>query len=840
MTVRNAAGGPGQNQTGLGQTLQQGVQYHQSGNLALAAQCYEKVLAHQPTQPDALHLLGVVHHQGGEHAKAVDLIKRSLKKNPKNPDAYSNLGAAQTAIDDLKEAANSFKRAVKLNPRFVDAHANLAAISARIGDVRSAQKSFEIAHKLKPDEPRFLKRLAELYLDHGQFTEAVDWYSRFLSLSEGDATTHNNLAYALEHVENFVEAEGHYRRALELEPDKPETLNNLGTVLQCLEKFDEARALFDEALTHPADRWEDPQHLAGALFNNGKFEEALALYDELARERPTDVTLHHDFGAALLKAGRLEAAEMVLRNILATGEGSDASCIELARCFLIQKNLDEAIELLRKIRKGSPYYLAASLDLSLVLAALDELGEATALAHDVARMKDFRPSMFMKPYTVFRAACAFDDIENLPISLSEVEDYDLSKWAGVFLELLTWADTPEKIGELADMHCRWGDKITRGAEVKDAAVIDLSNRSGSIRVGFVSSDLRRHSVARFVLPLFENYDRSQIEIYCYSPKAAEDDDIQSRIRGLVKEFRITGTGDYKEAAQIIRDDEIDILFELNGFTADSQFSVMAHRPAPVQVCWLGYPFTRGMAAMDYVLLDEDVAPAESDWLIEKPLIMPGSWVCYDPFEAIPTIENPPVHRNGYVTIGTLNNPYKFTREAIALWAKVLKQLPDARYLFAHPEYREQLVVENIVREFEAQGVTRDRLTFTNNRESGLSHFSFYNEIDLTLDSFPLTGGTTSCDALWMGVPIVTKYGPSVHQRLTYSHLCDLGLRDLCVETDEAYIDVAIELAQNHGRLVELRRNLRNMVKDSPLGKAEEFGRNFSELMVKVASDHCLR
>ena len=809
--------------------------------MAGAEALYRQVLSEVPEQPDALHLLGVARHQSGDHRAAADLIARSVKRNPKNADAHSNLGAAQSALGDQDAAERSFRTAIGLDPRHLNSHANLAALAARRGADRDAIESFTRAHRLKPDEPRFMKRLAELYLKHEQFAEAADWFGRYLSLAGDDVDALNNAGLALQRLQRVEESEARFRRAHELDPDKPEIANNLANVLRALRRFEEADAMFERVVAIDPLRWDDLSHYAGALFNAGRLEKALALYETLAMERPDDGALHRDFGIALMQAGRPEDAEQAYRRAVTLDPSMERARIEFAHCLLLSRRIDEAAEVLRAVPPDSPHYLSARLDLCFVYAGCGRHAEACEAAREVAAHPGYRPSMFAKPYAVFRLCCAFDEIEALDGSLVDAEDRDLHTWAGIFLQLLVHADSPDRIRTLADLHRRWGEKIEKDAAADALPPPDLPARRGRIRLGFVSSDLRQHSVARFLMPLFDNFDRERFEIYCYSPDEDRTDHIQNRIRGVAKEFRLIGGLGHRAAAQIIRDDEIDILFELNGFTANSGLPIMAYRPAPVQIYWLGYPFTCGLPSVDYILLDGRLAPpADADFLVEKPLPMPESWVCYDPFETASYIVDPPFDRNGFVTFGTLNNPYKFTRAAIAAWAEVMRRTPLSRYMFVHPEYRSAVVVENLMREFERNGIARERLFFINNRERAGSHFEYYNEFDATLDSFPLTGGTSTCDALWMGVPVVSRKGPAIHQRLSYSLLCSAGQEAMCVDDDAAFVETAVALVNDRERLRKARRELRGAVRASALGQAGRFGRDFCAVMAGLAERHGLR
>lgn len=820
--------------------LQQGIQQHQAGNTAVAATMYQQVLDQAPDQPDALHLMGVIRYQNGDHEEAIALIRRAIKRNPKNPDAYSNLGAAQIAAGDLNSAAKSLKRAIKIKPDYLDAHANLAALSVRRGADNDAIRSFHTAHKLSPAEPRFMMRLAELYLKHDQFAEAADWFERYLSVSPDDADGHNNAAFAYDNLYQFEEAENHYRRATELDPAKPEIANNWANTLRRLGRVEEAEQVLECALQSDPGQWEDLSHYAGALFNNGNLGKALALFESLVLERPEDGALHRDYGSALVKTGRSIEAEEALRRALQLCPEQDATRIELAHCLLRNKKTDEAARTLVEISAKSPHYLAACLDLCLVYAGSERLEEAVKVARKAAAHRDFKSSMFVKPYSVYRAACAFDDIDALPGSIGDVEDRDLSAWAGLFIELLAYADTAEKVADLVALHGRWSDKVVKS--VADDALDEspVVRRSGPVRLGFLSTDLYKHSVARFIVPLLENYDRDQFDIYCYSPDEDADDDVQRRIRGLVREFRVFDKAPYRDIAQMIRDDGIDILFELNGFTPDSRLNVMAYRPAPVQIYWLGYPGTTGMSTMDYILLDKFNVPENPEWVTEKPLLMPGSWVCYEPFEQVVRSAQPPVSRNGVITFGTLNNLYKFTRQGVALWAEVIRQVPGSRFLSVHPEHATPLMAANLTQEFERNGITADRLSFVNNREATLSHFSYYEEIDISLDTVPLTGGTTTADALWCGVPVVTLVGPGMHQRMSYSLLSNVGAGELCAETPEQYVANAVDLAGDIGRLTDYRRNLPQNFRASALGDAPRFAQEFQTLMLDVVNRHGLR
>jgi predicted O-linked N-acetylglucosamine transferase (SPINDLY family) len=222
--------------------------------------------------------------------------------------------------------------------------------------------------------------------------------------------------------------------------------------------------------------------------------------------------------------------------------------------------------------------------------------------------------------------------------------------------------------------------------------------------------------------------------------------------------------------------------------------------------------------------------------------MPGSWVCFGAginFDQVEIVPEPPVERNGVVTFGTLNNPYKFTPQLFALWSEVMKAVPGSRFLMVRPECGSMITCNNIAKAFAENGISSDRVYFINNRGSGVSHLSFYNEIDITLDTFPVTGGTTTVEAAWMGVPTVSLVGKAIHQRVSYAILKHCGLEECCADTPEEFVAKAVALA-NPEKLRALRRDMRPRLLNSTLARPDLFVENFQATMMDVARRHGLR
>lgn len=813
---------------------------HNAGDLDAAEALYNRLLERAPDHADALHHLGILSYQRGDHARAIELIGRALTMMPDHAGAHVNLGAVYFALGRLKDAEASFRRASELNPEFAEAHSNLAAVLNDLGRRDDAVAAYQTAHRVAPAVPRFVKRLADLYLEHEQYADAEEWFRRFLAMAEDDGEVNSNLGYALERQERYEEAELYYRKAVALCPESPEINNNLASLLVRLGQLEEAEPYFDRALNADPEKWEDLANLASIYVRRRDTNRAIPIYRQLIEVEAENARIFNDYGVALVVAGRLSEATSMFAKAVALQDDYIEAWNNYGSTLLNLGRRSEAIVALKRALAVDPRAIMPHINLCLALAFESRIDEAYLYAQATVLLEDFTPAHYSNPHKVFRSVCDFDAIEALGDLWEANEQIKIADFSANFLEMLVFTETEFEIERLSQLHRRWYREVLRPMLGDPLPALEVRGRSGKLRIGIMSSDLRSHSVAKFVLPVLNHYDRDRFEIYCYSPSEAPQDPIQQFIRSLVKEFRVVSDKTDREFAEVIRADEIDILFELNGFTRDTKLRVLAYKPAPVQIYWLGYPFTTGVEEIDYILLDPNVKPVNDSWMVEKPLLMPESWVCFGSFAEEPISQELPVERTGRITFGSLNNPYKLTREVIALWSRVMKQVPNSRFLYVRPECYSLMLIANLTKEFERNGISRDRLYFVNNRAVPVSHLSYYDDIDITLDTWPLTGGTTTADTLWMGAPVVSKFGPSMHQRLSYAMLKSIGLDELCVRTDDEFVAVAVALANDIDSLRLLRRELRRSMRESALGRGEDYARGFCDLMSEVAVRHGLR
>jgi predicted O-linked N-acetylglucosamine transferase (SPINDLY family) len=343
-----------------------------------------------------------------------------------------------------------------------------------------------------------------------------------------------------------------------------------------------------------------------------------------------------------------------------------------------------------------------------------------------------------------------------------------------------------------------------------------------LRVGYASPDFRSHPVGRFLLPLLQAHDRQSVRIYCYAWVPVPDA-LTEQCHAQADVWRnVLGTSDEQFAA-LIRQDQIDILVDLTMHMADNRLLVFARKPAPVQVTYLAYCGTTGLSAMDYRLTDIYMDPPgqADEFYTERSVRLPESYWCYQSVPQAPSVNGLPVAKTGHITFGCLNNFCKVTLPALATWCEVMRAVPRSKLvLHAHPGRHRQRIADFFLQ----QQIAPDRVMFVKQLPM-VDYFALYHQIDMALDPFPYCGGTTTCDALWMGVPVVSLAGQTAVGRGGLSILSIVGLPELAARDVGHYVRIAVDLANDPDRLQALRSSLRERVRTSPLMDAPRFARN---------------
>ncbi len=709
------------------------IQHHESGRLQAAEQIYRQILAVQPKNADANHLLGVIAAQVGNREAAAEYIRRAIGLKGNVAAYHNNLGNVLKDQGKLDEAVECYRRALKLKRDYAEAHNNLGATLTEQGKLEEAVECCRRARKLKPE-----------------YTEA-----------------HNNLGVALKEQGKLDEAAACFRRALKLKPEYAEAHRNLGDALKDHAKLDEAVACYRRALEVKPDYADAHVNLGIALTEGGNLEEAIACWRRALELKPDCVEAYSNLGNALTYVGQPDDAAACLRRAIDLNPAYAMAHNNLGNALKEQGKLDEAIACYRK--------------------ALDLKADYTEAHSNLLLALQYR--------------------------------------------------TGVTLAELAEAHIEFDRRhatALRGAITPYANAIDRQSQPhlGRLRVGFVSADLGRHPVGTFLVRVLENLDKERVETVCYSDRIVKDD-LTLRLQSAATEWRDVKPLSDQRLAERIAADKIDILFDLAGHTGHNRLLVFARKPAPIQITWIGYEGTTGLAAMDYLIADRYVVPEGSEGHCrERVLRMPDGYLCYDPPSAAPPVGPLPALANGYATFSSFNNTAKITAEVVGVWSEILRRTPAARLVLKYRGLGDPSVRRRYLELFAAQGVSPDRLELL--PESPYAEYLLaYHQVDVALDPFPFSGSATTCEALWMGLPVVTCPGETFASRHSLSHLANVGLTETIAGSLSDYVERAVSLAGDPARLAVLRLGLRERMAASSLCDGKRFAENLLSLLHEV-------
>nr|MBI3614212.1 tetratricopeptide repeat protein [Nitrospirota bacterium] len=368
---------------------------------------------------------------------------------------------------------------------------------------------------------------------------------------------------------------------------------------------------------------------------------------------------------------------------------------------------------------------------------------------------------------------------------------------------------------------KWNEQHARSLEGRKKPHLNNRDANRRLRVGYVSGDFREHPICYFIEPLLSAHDHTHVEVVCYSTDPWVDATTQ-RVQKYADAWRsLVGVKD-EDAADLIANDRIDILIDLAGHTGGNRLLVFARKPAPVQVTYLGSLTTTGLTAIDYRLTDRFLTPPDTaEWFAEELVRLPGCFLCYRQPAEVPAVSPLPAAQAGHVTFGSCNNFTKVTPAVVELWSRILLHVPRSRLVLKDRNFADAAHRLGCLELFGRCGIEEDRIELLA-RTSIYDYFALYGRVDIGLDPFPYNGCTTTCDTLWMGVPVVTLAGVMSYSRFGVSLLSNLGLEELIATTPDAYVEKAVGLAKDLTRLAALRETLRQRMAGSPLCDAKAF------------------
>jgi len=688
---------------------------------------------------------------------------------------------------NLQKAEKMYRKVLECEPDNADAIHFLGVLAHQMGNHDLAVALIKKALSIKPKYLEAYVNLGIVLSKLGRFDEAISAYQNILSINPDSEDALFNLANIYQQTGNIGEAIRGYERLLSKNPHHIKSLYNKGIILNEMGNYEEAILCYQKVADIQPNYIDAINNLGNIYLRQSQHDKAIICYEKILSLQPEHLDANNNLGSALKEQGLLSKAIECFNKVLALEPHHADAYYNLGTVLKEQGKIDNAIANFKKALENKPNNSDAANNLANSLLYQGHLDEA---------IDWYKQAISIEPGH-------FKANSNLLMSLNYHPEIDAR--------------------DIAKEHLDWGQRIEQvvsGICTKDYSVEKTSRR---IRVGYVSADLRTHSVSYFFEPILFSHNQEEFEVYCYYNHNKEDD-CTKRLKNKAEYWRSIFALDDQEVRNLIINDKIDILVDLAGHTNGNRLHVFATKPAPIQVTWLGYPNTTGLKKMDYRLTDTIVDPeGESEPLhSEKLYRLSTGFLCYVGNPGIKMSTTLPSLKNGYITFGSFNNLTKITSKVIKLWVSILKQISDSRLILKAIQFSDIQIKENYYTLFENNGIARERVQLYSFLPDIESHLQLYEQIDLALDPFPYNGTTTTCEALWMGVPTITLKGERNVSRVGASIMKHAGLEQFIASDEGAYLQIALSHSRDTGELASLREQFREKLSQSEICDRKNF------------------
>lgn len=571
---------------------------------------------------------------------------------------------------------------------------------------------------------------------------------------------------------------------------------------------------------------------ASAAMSNGQVTTAVQLAQQALELTPNHALGHYILGMAAMYQGRPKEAIKSLRKAQKLEPKNAAIVDALGAAYGADKQYDEAIICFRESCKLNPEFASPYNNLGVTYKIKNQLSEAEAAYRRAVELQPNDGDSLNNWGFALQALGQQREANAAFLRAAQSKTCRSKAWSNYLLGLNYVADPDPQA--IFDAHRQWGEQTEKAFSSEACASVQQARIGAPLKkIGYLSGDFNQHSISHFFQPVLHAYDRQKYQIFCYHTDKKVDA-ITEDLQAHASAWRNVAALKDEELVRQIIEDEIDILVDLSGHTGRNRLEVFARRAAPVQISWLAYPNTTGLSRMDYRITDAIADPDGTDkFCTEKLLRLPEGFLSFGGDNSVTIEAGEPESRTGIFTFGSFNNLTKVTPEVLDLWARLLTEVPDSRLLLKSNQLDARANKMRVMQAFEQRGVASQRLVLLGNIKNASKHLQLYNDIDVALDPFPYGGTTTTCEALWMGVPVLTLSGATHASRVGASLLHQVRLDALVAHSEEEYLSIARSLMQDLPRRRTIRNGLRSAMKQSALGDAERFTRSLEQAFESV-------
>lgn len=676
------------------------------------------------------------------------------------------------------------------------------------------------------------------HTNHGRWKQALRDFEKAIFYAPNQPTYYYCYGVSLTHANRFGEAIKVFEKELAINPDHPSTLTEIGTCLGRMGRTKEGITYLERGLA----RWPNMVHaqfsLGLAYLNEKRTAEAILVFTKTLALDPSYVDAYRQRGFAYALQGNENDSVEDLWAAAALSKKDHETLVSLGvRLEMRQRDFD-AGTLLEAAARMAPDRALPQAILGLYMINRRQCEEGLVYAERALELDPLLPNGHIALGFGLLGQGQIDEAVKAFRRAGELSPTD-STVAGSLLFALQHNPGVNE-AEVHEAHTRWASLYRPAAGPKNRlAFANDPNPDRKLRIGIVSADLRGHAVTFLTLRAFEQLPNLGYEIFCYKTDGKmRDDKFSDRFKAISKSWKDISTLNDEKCSELLAEQGIDILFDLSGHTAGNRLSIFAQRSAPIQLSWAGYVGTTGLDTYEGIIADPVEVPVGREEFYVEPIVrLPDCYVCFEPNAKAPPVGPLPAQENETFTFGCFNRPAKINIEVARAWKHILDRVPNSTILLAYGNFKEDGTRKNITRIFEEAELPLERVEMLGEGDQ-IKLLAAYNRVDLALDPFPYSGGVTTLESIWMGVPVVTVVGETFAGRHSASHLTAAGLAQFCTTTIDAYVDMAVNWASRREELAELRRGLRDQVAASPLLDAERFARNLDEAMRGLWKDWC--
>ncbi|EKX44470.1 hypothetical protein GUITHDRAFT_109591 [Guillardia theta CCMP2712] len=750
----------------------------------------------------------------GRNPAATEAMEAALELDPRNTTTLSYLGLLRVIVlcgegqeswkslqireKKFNEGIECYREALSIDPNCTIAAEGLATALTDegtrlklLGQGDASYLKYKEASQICPCYAPSHYNLGIVLAERGLVDEAIQEYKRALECCPRYAEAHNNIGVLLKGRNQIQEAIESFKACLELNPNFQLALQNislalsdLGTVVKSQGMIDDAINFYKQALLYNPKSADAMYNLGVAYIEKNEPEKAIICYELTTQMNPRCAEAYNNLGVIYKDFDNLPRALQCYESALRVKPAFPEALNNMGVVFTMMCQPEDAFAYFNAALQVYPNYSAAYTNLGKFF---QDSGDAEKAIH-----------YYEKSLEIYSAAPNSAHNRLLALNYSVTRSRD----------------------EISAAHEQWGREIRLQAGPKKNSWKNVKKVERQIKVGYISPDFNKHSVAYFFEAALRCRSRENFHVTCYYA-ATKEDVMTRRLREMSDSWVNIASKPPAVVAQMIEADQIDILVELSGHTASNRLDVLALHPAPVQVSWIGYPNTTGLDTIDYRFTDDKADPLDTTQKFTEELVrLPDSFLCYTPAEEAGPVAPPPCEALHYVTFGSFNNVAKMNGGVVNLWGKILASLPDSRLLLKSRAFAASQVRESCVSALSEFGVSRNRIDMQMVMSSTSEHLAAYSRMDISLDTFPYAGTTTTVEALLMGVPVITlqaRGDNATHsQNVGVSLLTQVGLHELIAKDEDEYCDIAVQLARSPERIRSYRDTLRDRLLSSPL------------------------